>query len=689
MPSAGEYTENKNYSILRIGESKIILNIVKPPLWLLLPVLAFAVSPEISSQSPAPLPAAGGHGGAVTVMIPAGEGRIYSAGADGFVGLWDSDASRGRFQVSAWGISHMAIRPGESAVTQMAVGEVGGSGRYRVSVWDYTSRTKLFSLPLKDPVSFLGYSASGTFLMAATSGSAGLIFLDPEDGTPLEAPPSADRITFAVTGKSEKSMLCYSPSGALFYWDFEAGEEVRRFSVSRNLSPVLLFGSRRFFAGIGADGLSVFDAVSGSLIARERSITRGKLGVSDPESAEFFLLQSDKVTRYFLNSMGRLTIMEQRGIAQTPEGVNSFLADNNRIILGGSQGGLYELVSAGGNNSLKALGTENRRRVTEAASSGTSIAFFGDDKTIGLIPLDYRELKTGTELTLLSNADSYTRITPAEGSDASGPGRFIFWQSANTRVFPALWSVEAAGGTPVIGRKSVLNKLPLRAALRSVSAFNGTALFLTMRGVLSAVSVEDEVPDGTPLFSRQAEGASDAAFFGDGEIILGQSAVSGPPFVKLYAETGEILPLDMADQAGIRLYREKDALYGLVSGGENNAAFTRIVRFDGPGYRLVADYAGEDQDVSLAGAAFPAANLGGETAVVYAPSGPVLFERSEGFPSLIMNGISSIVVLDTEGNIVWHDPETGTIQALFRVNRDRWTLTRQNGETVSGSVRNP
>jgi hypothetical protein len=617
-------------------------------------------------------------------MLPGGEGQVYSAGADGFIGLWDAAASRGRFQVSAWGISHMAIRPAEPAVSQMAVGESGGSGRYRISVWDYTSRTKLFSLPLKDPVSFLGYSASGTFLMVATSGSAGLIFLDPEDGTVLDAPPSADRISFAVTGKSEKSMLCYSPSGALSYWDFEAGEEVRRFPVSRNLSSVLLFGSRRFFAGVGADGLSVFDAVSGSLIAREKSITKGKLGASDPESTEFFLLQSNKVTRYFLNSMGKLTIMEQRDIGT---GIHSFLPYSNRIVLGGSQGGLYELVSAGGNDSLKALETENRRRITEAASSGAFIAFFGDDKTIGLIPLDYRELKAETELALLPNTDSYTRITPAEPAGASEPGRFIFWQSANTRGFPALWAAETAGETPVIGRKSVLNKLPLRAALRSVSVFKGTALFLTMRGVLSAVSLKDADPNGSPLFSYQADGSSDAAFLNDGEIILGQSAVSGPPFVKLYAENKELVPLDMPNLAGIRLYREKDALYGLVSGKENNTVVTRIIKFDGSGYKLVADYVGEDQDVSLAGSALPVANLGGETAVLYAPSGPLRFERSQGFPSKIMNGISSVIVLDTEGNIVWHDPKTGTILALFSLNRDRWTLTLQNGEAVSGGVR--
>ncbi|MDR2144277.1 MAG: WD40 repeat domain-containing protein [Treponema sp.] len=645
--------------------------------------LTLCLTAPLPSQNSFP----GGHQGAVTLMLPAGEGRIYSAGADGFIGLWDSGAALGRFQVSPWEISQMAIRPSSGSEnpppTQLAIAESGGSGRYRISVWDYVSRTKLFSLRLNDPVTFLGYSASGTFLMAATSGQAGLVFFDPESGAVLDAPPSSDRISFAVTGKSEKSMLSYSPSGALSYWDFDAGREIRRFTVSRNLNQVLLFGSRRFFAGIGSDGLSVFDAVSGGLIAREKSITRGKLAASDPESTEFFLLQSNKLSRYFLNSMGRLVISEQRDIPQTPGGINSLLLHDGRIVLGGSRGGVYELVSDGGNVSLKPFEAESRLRIVEAAASGNVIAFFGDDKTIGCIPLDYRMLKDGTELTLLPNADSYTRISPAE-QPGSKTGRFIFWQSANVRTFPGLW--VTAERAPFIARKSVLNKLPLRANLRSVSVFGDTALFLTMRGVLSAVSVKDgeSVPNGSPVFSYQAAGSSDAAFLNDKEIILGRGAVSGPPFAKLQAENGETIPVEMADQAGIRLYREKSALYALVSGRENGAVFTRIVRFDDG--KLIADYAGEDQDVSLTETRFPAANLGGESATVYNPKGPVGLERSPGFPRRLMNGISFLVVLDTEGNIVWYDPETGTMRAMLSLYGNRWDLALQEGVTVTGSV---
>jgi WD40 repeat protein len=635
-------------------------------------------------------------------MLPAGEGRVYSAGADGFLGLWEpGEGALDRFQISPWAISHMVLRPdgagdvpggeGSARITQLAVAESGGSGRYRISVWDYSSKTKLFSLPLDDPAVFLSYSASGTFLMVATSGAAGLMLLDPENGTALEVPPVTDRVTFAVTGKSEKSMLSYSPSGVLSYWDFATGGEIRRFTVSRGLGSVLLFGSRRFFAGIGADGLSVFDAVSGGLIARDRLITRGTLAAADPESTEFFVFQPNRVTRYFLNSMGSINSSEQRAIPQTPGGVNSFLPSGGRIVLGGSQGRLFELAQADGKTVLTPFPSENQTRVTQAAVSGPFISFFGDDKTLGIIPADYRELEAGTELVLLSNADSYTRITPADPPDPE-TGRFIFWQNANTRIFPALWRAETAGGKPLLERKNILSKLPLRSNLRSVSIFGDTALFLTMRGVLAAASIAGD-PDGSPVFNHQAPAASDAAFLNDREIIIGQGAVSGPSFIRLLVENGETVPMQISDQACLLLYRGKTALYGVTTGRESPSpakgvrVFTRIVRFSGAGPEFVADYAGEDQDVSLTESAFPTANLGGETVSAYAPKGPVLFERSPGFPSQVMDGGSSVVVLDTEGNIIWYNPETGSIRARFSLYKDFWSLEADGIKTEGPAIK--
>jgi WD40 repeat protein len=665
---------------------------------------------ETSPRMPAiPAPAAGAHRGAVTALLAAADSAlIYSVGEDGFLDIWDCNAGKAieRFQISPYNISQMAFRPFAAAGEQklscdLAIAE-NGSNTYRVSVWDIDLRTKRFSVNLKDPVSFLSWSAAGSFLMAATSGKAGICFLDSETGAFLDtAPEIADRIIFAGTGKSEKSMLTYSPAGFLSYWDFDSGEEIRRYPAPRNLSSVLLFGAKRFFAGIGAEGLSVYDAVSGTLLARDKSAAGGKLASADPESADFYLMQSDVVIHYYLTSRGQLEALKKIILPQTAGSVNSFFPlKDGRIILGGTAGILTALSPGGG---IKTFRTENQTRITEAAVSGSMIAFLAEDrggKTIGIIPLDYRELRNIQNLPLTVNMETYTRITPANPPGLSGTSRFILWQPDTFQKFPAMWTGAYSGTTLTFTRTAAFLNLPLQANLRAVSVYRNRALFLTMRGALMAVSLEADTqgrpPDGTPLFDHQTIGAAAAAYLDDRTIILGRNTLNNPPFLTMSPETGtsSLLP-DLARTglaAGIRLYPGTSRLYGVTTSRTRDGFFTRVVSI---GEREAAqsvlfEYAGEDQNLSVAelsGAAAPAviaANPGGEE-VVLLPAGTA-FERAPGFPFQVLGGVSSFIVLDTEGNFSWIDPATGRIQARFALYGGRWLLVERNGAVWEGGI---
>jgi hypothetical protein len=716
----------------------------------ILAVLAMLSPGKLSGQKAAPETetsagysgqAEGAHRGAVNVLLPVGglpdAGTVYSAGADGFLGVWDCRTNEAleRFQISPWAISHLSIRPAAPGGPDQLAAAEKGPNRYRLSVWDMESKTKLFSLELQYPVTFLSYSASGNFLVAATQGSPGVLFLDPQTGAALDtAPRCDDRITFAATGKSEKSMLTYAPSGFLSYWELETGEEIRRYNVSRNLSSPILFGSRRFFAGIGQDGLSLYDAVSGSLIVREKSITRGSLVPAGADSTDFYCIQPNKITHYFLTGWGKLEAQDQFAVSQPAGGINCAFPNGERIIAGGASGVLFGLEPSGAITQFAAL---NPLRVSETAPSGSFLAFFAEDKTMGAIPLDYRNLRNGSELALLANQDVYGRITPADPvSSGAKTGSFIFWQTANTRIFPAIWTAKASpvhndGLSFSLARNSVLSKLPLRANLRSVSACKGKALFLTMRGALSAVSLpgqggkdagsvlqdenntaENPVPetaeaDGTPWFSAQIPGAADAAFASftgktenkgkpenpKDEIILGMGVLTGPPFARFPLETGKLAPFDLHPAAGVRLYPGAEKLYGLASGKDSEGAFTQVFVFDAAGYREIAVYREEDQNMSLAETSAKdgktkiwAANPGGESAELYTEHGPVPFERGPGFPLKLSGGTASFIVLDTDGHITWYDPETGQALAVFTLYDERWVLKDSGGVKASGNV---
>jgi hypothetical protein len=669
--------------------------------------------PAIKAPEPrmpaVPAPAAGAHRGAVTAILPgAGSAQVYSAGADGFLGVWDYNEGKAmeRFQISTQNISQMAFRPsaagGEEPLTaDLAIAE-NGSNRYRISLWDIHARTKYFSVNLKDPVSFLSWSASGSFLIAATSGSAGLVFINPGNGDFLDTTPKiSDRIIFAGTGKSEKSMITYSPAGFLSYWDFDTSEEIRRYPVSRNLSSVLLFGARCFFAGIGSDGLSVYDAVSGTLIARDKSVNRGKLASADPESADFFVMQPAALVQYYLTAQGQLEALKKTSLPQAAGSVNSFFPlKDGRTILGGASGVLSMLDSG---SEFKAFLTENQTQLTEAAVSGSVIAFLAEDrndKIMGIIPQDYRELRNGQALSLTANTEPYSRITPVNPPGASGSGRFILWQPDVFRKFPAMWTGAYSGRAFTFSRTAMFVKLPLRANLRSVSVYRNQALFLTARGALMAVPLEADAngqfPDGTPLFDYQAAGTADAAYLNDRTIILGRNTPNGPPFFTMSPENGTVTPLpDTAETgfgAGVRLYSGTGRLYGVITSRTQDGFFTRVIGIGGndPVQSVITEYAGEDQNLSVAefpGGASPAAvaaNPGGESAAVF-PEG-VSFERDAGFPLRVLGGASLFITLDTEGNIAWINPASGNIQARFTLYHDRWFLAERNGTVREGGI---
>jgi hypothetical protein len=578
----------------------------------------------------------------------------------------------------------------------MAVAENGG-GAYRISLWDLRTRVKRFSAPIKDPAIFLSWSASGSFLIAATSVS-GIVFLDPVSGAFLDrAPGITDRVVFALTGKSERSMVTYSPSGRLSYWDFDTNEEIRRYPVSKGLSSVLLFGSRRFFSGIGSDGLSVYDAVSGSLIARDKSVTKGALAAADPESAGFYCLQGDSVIQYYLTSQGRLERLKHVALPGISGGVSSFAPlPDGRIILGAFSGGLFRLDRDGSKTSFQ---TEERTRITVVAVSGPFIAFLAEGsigKGAGIIPLDYRDL--GGALLLQPNAHEDTQITPAGFPAASGTGRFILWQSGSSWRGPSVWIGGFTPRGPELARTGALDGIFSQTNFRAVSAREDAALFLTERGALTAVSLplgEAALSSRAALlWTRQAAGTRDAAFLDSGNVILARDAACGPPFA-LLSESG-LAPLQWPQElsgSGLRLYPLPGGLYGTVLSRTRSGPVTRLARIgeEGGARQFLAEYNGEEGELSvaaLAGDGFSAAARPGEEGAALLPDGAPL-QCGAGFAVSVSGGLSAFIVLDTEGVIAWADPVTGRIQAQFTLYEDRWILSRRGAALREGAVLGP
>jgi hypothetical protein len=654
----------------------------------------FAQSRNTSNTADIP----GGHRGEVNALICDPMGRILSAGADGFLEIWDTktNAASDRFQLSPYSITAMALRPDKPQITLV---ENDGLGLYRVSAWDYEQKRNIFTLRFSDSISYANYSAAGNFLMVARSGRTGIAFINSETGEVLKSPQDlTGTVTFAATGRSERTMISYLPSGVLSYWDLESGEEIRHFNVPSNISSPVLLGNNRFFTGFDAAGLVILDAVSGQLILREGNIpgagAKGTIITGNNELSEFVCISAsgNSTTLYHLNisNSGSLETKNRRSVPSAGSfagisGLNLICAgaviSDNSVALGTRDG---QVLVFNGNGTSRILNTHPQVRLLDASVSSSALAFLTEDSKLGFIPLDYTQLDSKNTLKL-QDANPYTHIT----SDPAGSSGFLLWQSNNTRSFPLIKSLS---GRPENGntRDIFIDKVTLRFPLRSVTIFKDRFAFLDSVGNLT---VTDQKEDRI-VFNHTSSGAQDAAFIDENNMLIGRSAGTGSTaFLMINIFTGETVPLSIPATIGAEVYRSSSGvLYGGTLSQNQNGFRTSVLMINtaNPAQsRKLVEYLSEDTKFTMAETqGYLATSLGGDRASLYRTSGNAesrFMERSTGLPQSILEGGRWFIVIDTEGNICWHDPRSGRLLASLKLYRDEWVLERDS-RTVRGRV---
>jgi len=639
----------------------------------------------------------GGHSGSINALIHKGD-NILSAGEDGFLEIWTAGKAGERFQISPYHIIAMAARPEKNEVCFI---ESDGVGLYRISAWNYTERRNIFTLPLRDPLGYITYSTGGKFIIAARAGRSGLVFFNADTGNVMPSPQSLTAaVSLVVTGRTERTMLTYSESGELSYWDLISGDETNHFDVPRNLHSPILFSNNRYLAGVNAEGLAVINAVTGELMARDAAVPDGSLLC--PSGDEFLCLiqkgnEAAQVCRYAIDRNGRLATPGRFSLS-APGSNNRFsavaAASNanaaNAVALGTTAGSLVLSNMSGRQSNPSA---REKINITEAEVSGQVIAFLAGNGTMGFIPLQYNQLTPGRTIRIEQNAESYNRITAlVEGKNSDG--QFVLWQDNNIRTLPIMWRSSPRS------ERQPLSDISFRSPVRAVDSLGGKILFLDSTGNITVISPFDA--EKKRPFSFFSVGLMDAAFADSSRIIIGRSAVSGnTPFMMINIDTGETVPLPYASRAGVTLRRgASGSIYAAAvspmaasrpSANETDETRTAILHLNlaniADSGRIV-DFQGEDTQFSLAEspggtAGSLAATIGGEGAAIYTSGDIQQLDRTSGLPLKLIDGGSFLISLDRDGSICWYDTHDGKILAIFRLQPGGWALQTER-RTING-----
>ncbi|MCL2833864.1 MAG: hypothetical protein FWD78_11895 [Treponema sp.] len=628
----------------------------------------------------------GSHRGAVTAMLTDDMGRIISAGEDGFFQIWDrqKNAAAERFQIGLFPITAMSMRPGKYEIAFVLKND---SGLYGVTVWNYETKSNIFTLPFDEAFGGAYYSASGSFLLV--TGKYGVRRFNSDTGAEMTAPAAlTGEVNFAATGRSERSMVAYSRSGYLSYWDLETGSATQVVSAPAGMDSPLLLGNNRFLAGVDSGGLVIADAVTGKVLVRDQLYRNGILFTGNPEGLEFICLvpgTPGSFSRYpstlyhlaYRTPNNRIDTVNRKTVPSVMPLVNSGVVISSDTAALGTADGRVIVFSQ--NGSAKLMDTHNQTLIQETAISSTALAFITADTRLGFVPADFNDLNPGS-LMQMEDCSPYTSIT---GGDTD----FILWQQQNTRSFPMIKQVSVIPERGTVS-ETYINRLTLRFPLRSVSAFGNLYLFMDTVGNITIINQDtSEV-----VFTYLSTGAQDAVFIDKNNILIGRNTGQGSgAFMMINIVTGETVSLPMQIALGTKVYRgSSGALYGAAISSSYKTSLVSINTANPARSYSLAEIDAEEPNPAMAEEA-------GVLAVCLDPVKAKLFnqtegptadalQRSPGFPVRLQAGGGYIISADTDGNICWHDPVTGRILAVFRLFSDSWVLDKyDNGENDPGA----
>lgn len=616
-----------------------------------------------------------GHRGPVlSLEVFQDQSKIITGGADGFINIWSlsTHTSLERFQVSPYRLIDIALRPGSR---EMAVLESDGIGLFRVSVWDLQDKKKLCTLRFRDEVTSVSYSAQGSYLLVTRNALDGLLILDPTAGERVVLlEEETGPISFATTGKSERTIAAYSQTGNLSYWDLTLGRRLAKITVPASLAQIVFFGNNRYFLGIDVTSMRVIDALSGEEKAF-RSVEGQVFAypINDQmHEVGFFHQKGNIIANGTVDTFGITPEFSpwEKYILYDEErflGIVAAVRAKGKLLLALESGDLGFVDEGDPYQEIDLFETADMRPISDFALVGESLFAVSQGALLSLPadPYSYRQ-----SLSIAGRQVDHARSIASIGRDS-----FAFWDESAEEPYLIVMSKSNSIRVPLAPGAAIL-------AIKSIDRY------MLILDSVSGVRIFDTFTMDT-IYSYSSVGLIDAEFLDDSRVVLGKSIAVAPyvAMLEINFKTGETVPRDIGGTAAVRIHlgEQSGNVYAFLVG----EGTTTLVRFDPRNPErttALLEYASEDVQPFVAeGPDFLAAILGGDGSVLYSESGVVPFQRTRGLPKKISALKEMAIVLDTDGGIEWHETDSGKNIASLRLQGETWTMNR-DGQTLTGAI---
>ena len=665
--------------------------------FLLLILILFKL--PLSAQSASSPNMAGGHRGGITSLLHNGN-TVLTAGEDGFLVTWNVSqrAAADRFQLSTYNIQSMVKHPQKN---EICIVETSVTGNYnRLSVWNFATKQRLFSVTSSHPITYINYSASGNMIIASGLDGLPLSIINSTTGQINKDPDiSNGTVSAAVTGRTERNVMIYqsefedltgraTSTGQIIYLSLVNFSTVGSFQTQGYFSSSIFIMNDRILAGVNASGLHIIDTANGNIVDSNSAI--GRNAVLCPLNDGFYCYDrrgnSATLYRFTVTNNGRLNISQQTAVSTSDTGTVSSIAYNGSLVFSSTDGKIFLL---GQQNRIIPFESSFQKPITEIAAGEKTIAFFSDNGYLSIIPAEYN-LINGSFVLKSNRYNNYNKIS---SFCASNNDYYIIWQNSNTRNAPQLLTVTVNEQKEVSTQTRNLNFLIGRFPLRVISVYNNKLLTLDSGGNLTIRNIDAITGTGNTSrtdFTFTSVGAIDAAFINNDYIMISRSVTNNSsPFLSVNTRTGETIQYAFQVQAGLTVYAGKSGNIYAAAAEQKDTLNTIFLNISTPSQESrIMEYYGEAHNITI--------TESNERLIIACDSEGIAifsnqnkrsnFERTNGLPVRLYPYGNNFLCLDTEGNITWHDIN-GKILSTFSLRENQWSLTSSERK-ISGEASN-
>ena len=479
---------------------------------------------------------------------------VFSCGEDGMVIAWNNATGTGdHFQCSNLPIRAIALNPQKN---EIAVYETDNTEIFRVTVIDWTYKNKKYTKTFKDSVTCIAFSAQGTYLIVGTTSLKGVNFFLSENGMPRNLlTASTGAVTMAKTSGTESTLVVYSPTGLLSYYDLKKGTEKGRFAVEPNLEQPVLFNNNVSFAGYKDNKIYTIAATTGK--TETTAYAYDPIFCTVDSDAALYYAQNDSKLTTIYSVAPKGNAAREQAFSYTDE-PKSIVKTAGGYYIGTSSGDIYKLnkTESYAVSQLEPLTTPTYAIIKDICTTPDGNAFILTDSEI------LHVLDDGCTTEPVLQNSGFTNISATDDN--------LYLWNKNTRK-----SIYAFNFTEPTDKPAFVYTPSY--SIQFLKTYGDKILLLEGN---SAVTLIDAVTN-TVINKYTGTGYLDAALINGTEIYVGKSSATNPkvPFLLIDTKTGETVSLNIKANAVYSFDTANGMIFGQMYTENNNTPSCSIFTF--------------------------------------------------------------------------------------------------------------